>query len=1031
MNNGLTFKQIVPTIFLKQIDQKPVQLIRITISSDVEVDDISIVAGNSEVTEEITVGTIPSGESTHEVFIDEITQSSDIEFVLMNDMIISDRKTVYCKPPKHWVVHVVQLSHHDPGYTDLPSKVAVDHDKWLDDALTYADETEDYPDDAKFRIVIEQNLSISHYIEHTSAGNVAKIMDLVGKGRFEITALFGNMITEICGHETLIRALYHAFRLKREYGFPIVSAEHNDITGFSWGLSTVLTEAGIKIFCPGLPLYYGWAKENYQSFWDEKAIFPHGGPGIFWWEAPSGKRVLLWCNNSGCGGGAYLSLPDLGEMLQGLSDKEDYPYSVMRYPVGGGSRDNSPYSAGYAHKIKKWNENWDYPHLVCSTNAKFYEDLSEQIPSDLPVFRGELAGQDYPVGSTSTAKTTAMNRNTHSNLITAEKFNAASDLVSDFIYQKDLIFKSYEEVLFHDEHAWGYHFPCGPASEASDCEKALCAYHAAAYSHEIINKAIARIADNIKLESEDFHLVVFNSTSLPKTDRVRAPMRELDNLGNEMYMVKPQDDPKGEGFLKGAILIDRWHELPTPDLIFGKFDLIDVSTDEIVPFQMIEIESNDETAPFAAQRLGLGSGSNRIGFFEIPDGLKRDLCFIASNVPAFGYKTYRLVPRADMQVFPETLIASGTTIENEYYRITADQKAGGIVSIYDKEANRELIDTECRHKFNSMIVREPQSSEEFTQEGFVVNLKLSGPVCKSIEISFSIHGHPSVKQTVSLYSGIKQIHFDSRILKDSTPLLDAHLAFPFKADKPVFRYEGCLSAMNPIADYLPGSYSDTIAVQNWVNVKDGNFNFLWSSLDAPIAGFSGLWPGYVSPAHRCLLSGWAKHPPLVTADLNKGWIYSNIFYNNFGTNFSVSQSGEVLFRYVITTYEGDLSDSRSAHFGWQAVTPLEQIFTKRPRNGDLPASDSFMQIDNDNVVVINFKKAENENGYILRVWNMSDETEKVKVSFNLMPIKSANLTNLAEEDMDINLEHDSRSVSFVAAKKSISTIRLLSDATVL
>jgi hypothetical protein len=79
-------------------------------------------------------------------------------------------------------------------------------------------------------------------------------------------------------------------------------AERNDITGISWGLSQALTEAGIKIFCPGIPLYYNWGGMELQSFWDEETIFGYKGPGAFWREAPTGKRLLFWCNNSGCEG---------------------------------------------------------------------------------------------------------------------------------------------------------------------------------------------------------------------------------------------------------------------------------------------------------------------------------------------------------------------------------------------------------------------------------------------------------------------------------------------------------------------------------------------------------------------------------------------------------------------------------------------------------------------------------------------------------------------------------------------------------
>ncbi len=59
-----------------------------------------------------------------------------------------------------------------------------------------------------------------------------------------MTALFANEITELCGHEELVRLLYPSFELKRRFGIDITVAEHNDIPGFSWGLASALAGAG-------------------------------------------------------------------------------------------------------------------------------------------------------------------------------------------------------------------------------------------------------------------------------------------------------------------------------------------------------------------------------------------------------------------------------------------------------------------------------------------------------------------------------------------------------------------------------------------------------------------------------------------------------------------------------------------------------------------------------------------------------------------------------------------------------------------
>jgi hypothetical protein len=53
-------------------------------------------------------------------------------------------------------VHLVQLSHHDLGYTDLPSSVWREQDENLALALQYCTETDHYRETSRFRYTVEQ-----------------------------------------------------------------------------------------------------------------------------------------------------------------------------------------------------------------------------------------------------------------------------------------------------------------------------------------------------------------------------------------------------------------------------------------------------------------------------------------------------------------------------------------------------------------------------------------------------------------------------------------------------------------------------------------------------------------------------------------------------------------------------------------------------------------------------------------------------------------------------------------------------------
>lgn len=1018
----INFKSVSQTIFFKKENAELLQLIKVNIINSSNNTNVILCAAIPDKKEQKFNLYVPSGESVHDVFLPEIIKRCPANFTILINNELQDSTKTYMDVKRKWVVHVLQVSHHDPGYTDLPSLVLREHDKHLDEAVNIAEMTKSYPDDAKFRIVIEQSWSIYHYIKNMPKDRVDKIIALMQNGQFELTAMFGNMTTELCGHETIIRSLYNSFEIKRDYNIPVIAAEHNDITGISWGLSQVLADTGIKIFCPNIPLYYNWGgNAKMLSFWNQRKIFGHEGPGAFWWEAPNGKRLLFWCNN-GYNGNSYHTMPNLVESLMKFED-QGFPFSTMRWQVGGGARDNSPYIKGYSDTIKDWNEKWEFPRLISSTNAKFYDDLKKEDLSILPTWRGELPGQDYPVGATSTASATACNRSNHSSLPSAEKLASFASLFTDYRYPKQIIKEAYEETLWYDEHAWGFHFPCGPAMRASQYEKEIHAYRAESLSHGVLNKAMANLTDNISL-GEGFHLVVFNTSSWDSTALVRTPMREMDNSGSEMKHISPEKDKQGIGYLKGYILGNRFHTILPPEFLEGNFDLVNTVTGNIVPYQITEITSPMEPIYYSGDRLGIGSGTKRYGFFEKPNGLKLDLCFIAKNVPAMGWLAYTLQPK-DSKIRNNIIHKTHGTIKNEYFSIKVNS-LGKITSIFDKVNKYELVDVKCRHSFFDVIVRNGNDINTVCEDFISVQID-EGTIISEIRIITKTYGHPVIEKSIILCKNLKRIFMSVKILKDPTPLLNAHISFPFAAQNPRFRYEGSISSMTPIQDYLPGSFSDTIAVQNWVKVKDGNLNILWCSLDAPIVEFSHLWPGYVSPAHRCIIDDDAVHSPQNENDLDTGWIFSQITQNNFGTNFSVSQCGELLFRYVMITEFGEVTDSEAAKFGQQSTAPLEQLFTDRACNSkNILPSGRFMEIDNKNIIILTVKKAEDDNGMILRLWNMSEATENVKITIFKLNNIQAVITNLCEEDVKQEVSCSDNIIELIIISKDIITLRIIS-----
>ena len=990
-------KQIIPTLFLRAAEvglERRLDVIVINPGATARM--VLRVEQDGEwgavrAVREIDLGEIPSGESTREVFIPNIDQEVEGKFFIRIGESLSDSLIISIKPPRRWTIHLVQESHHDLGYTGLPSHILRQHDRHLSEALDYARATDGYPEDAKFRIVIEQTWSLEHFLVNATTAKCEEMLRHLRSGRFEVNALYGNLTTELFSPEELIRALYPVARLKRLYGVPVTSAEHNDITGFSWGLAEALLGAGVRLLIPGLPLYYNWGYAGLESFWDQTTLLRNGGPDAFRWQTPAGGELLVWCNGSGCGGDSRASLPGLVETLERL-ERQDWPYQTLRWPVTGANSDNSPYRMDFSDTVRDWNARWVSPHLVSSTNARFYSDFSQEDLGAIKVFRGELPGQDYPVGAMSTAAATGVNRRTHAGLSNAETAATAASLLRGADYPQADLDEAWRGMILHDEHTWGFQFPAGPAAAAAQVEKAAHAFRAAALAQDVSAKALAALGVSSEGVVSGPCILVFNDLGTPRSGVIRMPLRPLDNI---QRVLTPVTQPGAmEEYLQVTSLPGRDHVILSLDFLAGHFDLVDCATGRAVPYQIEELRDGETPLPFSAERLGLGSGSKRLGLFEVPLAVKLDLVFLAADVPSCGYKTYALRVRQQRTRprFPNLLRQTAETIENEYYRVSADRS--GLIRIYDNEAGRELIDEQAPHRLGALVVRAPEgrawvSCQKTMRKG------PSGPVSVSLDLRGDAHGHPSIYQRVTLAQGQKQVDLAVNVLKDTTPLLDAHLAFPFNIPQAQIRYEGVLAALTPVIDFLPGAQSDRLAVQNWVRVGNDQFSLLWSSLDAPVASLGNLWEGYVSPAHRCFLpESIRNHRRLTEEDFQRSWIYSLLFANNFGTNFAVSQTGYALFRYRFSTQIGPITDQAASAWGQAAVTELEPALFP-----GMPAVPSASLLHVDGAQVLAFKKAENGRGLILRVWNPGPGVSRCRVSFPGLDVSILRRTNLVEEDI--------------------------------
>ncbi len=987
----IRIEEIKPTHFFIIKDNQLRNLVHIIITNEYKEIEAKIVLKWLSKHYEINLGTLKKGKHKYEVQFPYIDHETKIKLILYTkDRKVKNEIEFLWKPKRLWKIFVVQFSHHDLGYTNLPQNALDEYIKIYDYVTKSCKETENYPKEAQFKYQVEQLWSLLHYLKTQPPSKCQEIINLIKQGRVGISALFANEVTELCGHEELIRLIYPYLMLKRKYGVETKVAQLNDIPGLSWGLVPVLAKSGIKYFVPYLPR--GYYKPDEKPFWEEKLVAKADVPKLFRWVGADGSYIYVWYGNIRFSQNIQELIKILPKELERL-EKEGYPYDAVLVQIWCG--DNYPPTVKYCDLAKEWNKKWAYPRIIISTLSDFFDYIEEKYGDLLkrtPVFRGEIPDSDYVVGATSTAKATLINRINHDLIPTAEKFSTIASMLGSKYSFKKLLDKAYEHMILYDEHTWGFCDVVSFVQEASRFEKEIHAYKATNLAYDVLIKSLYEIAEHINL-LDGYYIVIFNALPWKRDDIVRIPLKLFSPCNKFIWEV----NEKGYTITKGVYIL-KGKKVDFPKEVMGEFRIIDLTENKEVPYQIHEINDVMDTSLFSAERYTVNQSDGR-DFYPIDHEMGKELILKVNGIPPLGYKVYKIVSgKASKGI--SRLLVSRNKLENEFYKIVVDED-DGIVSIYDKELGIELVDQSSELKFNQVIAREIKTCKIHTSKIKSIKVLEKGSLAGSILIKGYAPSCSLLSSKVTLYAGIKMIELSNKIIHDNTSHIELFIAFPFNIKKADFTYEGPLSIIKPFKDQFPGSRTDYYAVQHWISVydKERDFSITLCPEGSHLVMFGGMWPTRVSWAHHCItppnyMDQYEKPKVL------KGHVFFLIINNNFRTNFYLTQVSEITFRYFLTSCKGSWKESKAWKFGLEKLTPLVPIYVKGPKKGFLPLSYSFCNIEKDNVILLTMKISEDNSGIIMRFFETKGvrTTTKVRLPF-LNKIKEIAITNLLEEEI--------------------------------
>ena len=221
-----------------------------------------------------------------------------------------------------------------------------------------------------------------------------------------------------------------------------------------------------------------------------------------------------------------------------------------------------------------------------------------------------------------------------------------------------------------------------------------------------------------------------------------------------------------------------------------------------------------------------------------------DIVFVAHDVPSLGYHTYYLKPAREPAPEAETLSAAPPSIENEYFAVRADPAAGGgLTSIYDRRAKKELLNPEAGPANELIALAERPEREAAARELYTTGEMLRsserpaavsvlrGPVFSQLRIETELPDRCTVVQEVTLYQGVPRIDLRTTLedYRGQHELLA--LSFPLGLRESVATFEDRFAAV--VRKRSVGqldfrtfeeqnlSHCGLASAQNWVDVGPG------------------------------------------------------------------------------------------------------------------------------------------------------------------------------------------------------------------
>lgn len=805
-------------------------------------------------------------------------------------------------------IMVLCHSHLDIGFTRPPDEVARNYKRNIDQAIELTRQNRD------FKWTIEEAWMLEEWLRRTDdAALIAELGEMLRSGRMGFGAAFANMHSGLMSTEEANRLVYLGERFRKKFGLRAEAALQDDVPGFSWAYPRILQQSGVKYLITGLNLFIG------------------GGNSLgvakdpFYWVGPDGSRVLTFFTYDSYVEGYRWRLSDRFSIEQldesvprrlAWLEKNGYKYDTYLLMASPG--DNMPPIGAYRilQRMREWNRRHPELPMQMATADDFFNYLIDKYGDHFASAPGDATGH-WETVKLRVPEAAAKMRQTSNMLPAAEMAASIASLVNGFTYPKYDLAEAWHSLLSFHEHTadagggWPNYFSRWDTDWSN-----IAHYSAALRGYSGAEQTFQRSILELALPSSADTLLDPVSSSKPQ-----ATVIVFNGLSWKR---------------SGPVIIER---VPSP-LREGALQITDLSSGEDVPY---------ETIP----------------------GTSRQLLIFAKDVPAIGYKAYRLA-KAPQETQADALKPFPLTI--------AFNRAGWITSIIDAHSSRELSPADpAKPLGRPMIARGRGGAFEPDESGPAHIATAERSLTKRIEISRS--GSILPLTTVTLYRDAPWVDLrfdiDLGLFRDiSQGGATYGIALPFRSKKTFL--DGAGFVVKVPEDFLPGGQAPQFTPVQFVHYQVKDWGATVANIDAAI----------VRPDQTFLVAAEG----FATVTREEGLVR---------LERTEPRSKRVQsFRFRVAIQDFDMAQWK--RFGAEANLPLRAV----TGDGDpRVASQLYFDVDNPGVQMLAFKPAEFRKGwYVIRLQEIGGKNrEHVKVTSRL-GIAHAEAANLVEESAGAPLD---------------------------